>query len=53
MDKMIAVCQIKKVMACENSFWERDIHYGIHTYFNEMKKFLFQLQGHEYKFVLN
>ena len=32
MDKMVAVCHIKKVMAGENSFWERDIHF-----------FLFQL----------
>ena len=47
MDIMVAVCEIKKVTACEDNFWERDIHYviknnGIHTYFNEMKYFLFQ-----------
>ena len=45
---MVAVCEIKKVTACEDNFWECDIHYmikknDIHTYFNEMKKFLFQL----------
>ena len=45
---MTAVCEIKKVTACEENFWELDIHYvikndGIHTYFNEMKNFLFQL----------
>ena len=45
---MVAVCEIKKVTACEDNFWEHDIHYvikfnGIHTYFNETKKFLFQL----------
>ena len=48
MDIMVAVFEIKKVTACEDNFWERDIHYviknnGIHTYFNEMKNFLFQL----------
>ena len=48
MDIMVAVFEIKKVTACEDNFWERDIHYviknnGIHTYFNEMKIFLFQL----------
>ena len=48
MDIMTAVCEIKKVTACEENFWERDIHYviksdGIRTYFNEMKTFLFQL----------
>ena len=36
MNIMVALCEIKKVRACE------DIHYliqinGIHTYFNEMK----------------
>ena len=55
MNIMVAVCEIKKVTACEDNFWEHDIHYmiknnGIHTYFNEMKIFLFQLQGHECKF---
>ena len=45
---MVAVCEIKKVTACDDNFWERDIHYviknnGIHNYFNEMKKILFQL----------
>ena len=45
---MIAVCEIEKVATCEDNFWERDIHYviknnGIHTCFNEMKKFLFPL----------
>ena len=55
MDIMVAACEIKKVTACEDNFWERDIHYviknnGIHTYFNEIKKNLFQLQGLEYKF---
>ena len=45
---MVAVCEIKKVTACDDNFWERDIHYviknnGIHTCFNEMKKFLFPL----------
>ena len=44
---MVASCEIKKVTACEDNFWELDIHYviknnGIHTYFNEMKYFLFQ-----------
>ena len=44
MDIMVVVCEIKKVTACENTFWERDIHYGIknngiHTYFNKMKIF--------------
>ena len=48
MDIMVAACEIKKVTACEDNFWERDIHYvirnnGIHTYFNEMKNFSFQL----------
>ena len=48
MDIMVAVFEIKKVTACEDNFWERDIHYviksnGIHTYFNEMKNFSFQL----------
>ena len=48
MDIVVAVFEIKKVTACEDNFWERDIHYviknnGIHTYFNEMKIFLFQL----------
>ena len=48
MDIMVAVCEIKKLTACENNFWGCDIRYviknnGIHTYFNEMKKFLFQL----------
>ena len=45
---MVAVCEIKKVTAWEDNFWERDVNYviknnGIHTYFNEMKKFLLQL----------
>ena len=49
MDIMTGVCEIKKVTACEENIWERDIRYvikndGIHNYFNEMKKFLFQLQ---------
>ena len=57
MDIMVAVCEIKKLTACENNFWGCDIRYviknnGIHTYFNEMKKFLFQLQGHKYKFSI-
>ena len=48
MDVMVAVCEIKKVTASEGNFWEHDIHYviknnGIHTYFNEKKKNLFQL----------
>ena len=48
MDITVAVFEIKKVTACEDNFWERDIHYviknnGIHTYFNEMKNFSFQL----------
>ena len=48
MDVMVAVCEIKKVTACEGNFWEHDIHYviknnGIHTYFNEKKTNLFQL----------
>ena len=48
MDITVAVFEIKKVTACEDNFWERDIHYviknnGIHTYFNEMKSFSFQL----------
>ena len=48
MDITVAVFEIKKVTACEDNFWERDIHYviknnGIHNYFNEMKKILFQL----------
>ena len=47
MDIMVASCEIKKVTACEDNFWELDIHYviknnGIRTYFNEMKYFLFQ-----------
>ena len=46
MDIMVAVCEINKVTACKDNFWERDAHYviktnGIHTYFNDMKKFLF------------
>ena len=57
MDIMVAVCEIKKVTAWEHNFWERDVNYviknnGIHTYFNEMKNFLFQLQGHECKFSI-
>ena len=49
MDIMTAVCEIKKVTVCKENIWERDIHYvikndGIHTYFNEIKSFLFQLQ---------
>ena len=48
MDIMVAVCEIKKVTVWEDNFWERDVNYviknnGIHTYFNEMKKILFQL----------
>ena len=48
MDIMAVVCEIKKVTACEDNFWQPGIHYviknnGIHSYFNEMKKFLFQL----------
>ena len=40
---MVAVCEIKKVTACEDNFWECNIYYmiknnGIHTYFNGMKK---------------
>ena len=46
MDIMVAVCKIKKVTARKDNFLERDINYviknnGIHTYFNEMKIFLF------------
>ena len=57
MDIMIAVCEIKKVTTCEDNFWNCDIHYviknnGIHTCFNEMKKFLFPLQDHECKFSI-
>ena len=45
---MVVVCEIEKVTACEDNFWQPDIHYviknnGIHTYFSEMKNFLFQL----------
>ena len=45
MDILTAVCQIKKVTACEENFWERDTHYvnkndGIHAYFNEMENFV-------------
>ena len=29
MDIMDAVCEIKKVTACEDIFWEHDIHYVI------------------------
>ena len=29
MDIMVAVCEIKKETACEENFWERDIHYVI------------------------
>ena len=48
MDIITAVCEIKKVTACEENFCERDFHYVIkndciYTYFNKMKKFLFQL----------
>ena len=48
MDIITAVCEIKKVTACEENFCERDIHYVIkndciYTYFNKMKIFLFQL----------
>ena len=55
MDMMVAVCEIKKVATCEDNFWECDIYYviknnSIHTYFNEMKNVLLQLQGHECKF---
>ena len=40
--------KLKKVTACEDILWERDIHYliknnGIHTYFKKIKNFLFQL----------
>ena len=57
MDIMVAVCKIKKVTACKDNFLERDIHYviknnGMHTSFNEMKTFLFYLQGHECKFSI-
>ena len=57
MEIMIAVWEIKKVTACEDNFWEIDIHYviknnGIHIYLNKMKKFLFQLQGNECKFSI-
>ena len=57
MDIMAVACEIKKVTACEDNFWQPDIHYviknnGIHTYFNEMKNFLFQLQGHECKYSI-
>ena len=50
MEIMTAVCEIKKVTMCKENFWERDIHYvikndGIHTYFKEMKNFLFQLHS--------
>ena len=43
---MVAVCKNKKVTTCEDNLWERDIHCminnnGVHTCFNEMKKFLF------------
>ena len=26
MQIMVTVCKIKKVTACEDNFWERDIH---------------------------
>ena len=46
MDIMVAVCEINKVTPCKDNFWKRDAHYviktnGRHTYFNDMKKFLF------------
>ena len=48
MEIRTAVCEIKKVTAWEENVWEGDIHSmikndGIHNYFNEMKKNLFQL----------
>ena len=32
MDIMVAVCQIKKVTACEDNFWERDMWLRIMVY---------------------
>ena len=57
MDIMVAVCEIKKVTAFEDNFWDRNRHYviknnGIHTYFNKTKNFSFRLQGHECKFSI-
>ena len=48
MDIMVAVCEIKKVTAFEDNFWDRNRHYviknnGIHTYFNKTKNFSFRL----------
>ena len=48
MEIRTAVCETKKVTAWEENVWEGDIHSmikndGIHNYFNEMKKNLFQL----------
>ena len=45
---MKEVCKIKKVVAREENFWEREIYYiirsdGVYTFINEIKDFLFQL----------
>ena len=48
MDIMVAVCEIKKVTACEVQIKNN----GIHIYFNEMKKYLFELKGYERKFSI-
>ena len=46
---MKEVCQIKKVITREENFWEREIYYiirsyGVYTFFNKIKHFLFQLK---------
>ena len=46
---MKEVCQIKEVITREENFWEREIYYiirsyGVYTFFNKIKHFLFQLK---------
>ena len=46
---MKEVCQIKKVITREENFWEPEIcyiirSYGVYTFFNKIKHFLFQLK---------
>ena len=42
--------KLKKVTACEDNFWERDLHYAIknnriHNYFHKMKKKIISVIG--------
>ena len=46
---MKEVCQIKEIITREENFWEREIYYiirsyGVYTFFNKIKDFLFQLK---------